>query len=368
MQNDDTPQRLVPKLKEDRVLRRIRKQIIDGDYGPGTRLPTRSELEEEHEVSRQTMQNVFDSLLNEGFVESRGRHGTFVTDHPPHLSNYGLVFTRHPSDEDGWPNFWTAMFNEAQSLHRDGRRHFHAFYGGSISDTGSGSLHDLTDMVTSGRLAGLIFPAKPVHLKGSPILEQPGMPRVMLSGAEMVPGATQLALSQYDMIIKALDHLQACGRKRLALIIANAPGSALNDFWTMFKECCEERGMTTAYELVHGVDPLRTYYARRVTALMAKLPASERPDGLVIVDDNLVGDAVYGLTRGKDAPKVGQDIDVVAHANFPWVTPSPVPITRVGFNIREVIRACIENIDLQRRGEQPPTTTYIKPQLESELE
>jgi len=368
MTMQDEPQRMIPKLKEDRVLRRIRKQIIDGRYEPGSRLPTRAELEEEHEVSRQTMQNVFDSLLNEGFVESRGRHGTFVTDHPPHLSNYGLVFTRHPADKDGWPNFWTAMFNEAQALHRDGRRHFHAFYGGGFTDHSSGSYEDLRDMVTSGRLAGLIFPARPHHLVGTPILEQPGMPRVMISGAEMSPGAMSVAIPSQHVLAKALDHLQACGRKRIAFVIGNGGGTYLNEINSQVSEMCSDRGLATSYELIQGCDPLRSGYARRTAALIAKLPRDQRPDGLVIGDDNLVGDTIAGLTRGPAGLKIGEDIDVVAHANFPWVTPAPPTVTRVGFDIREVMRTCIENIDLQRRGEQPPTTTTIPARLESELE
>lgn len=368
MKTPNEPQRMIPKLKEDRVLRRIRKQIIGGHYEPGSRLPTRAELEEEHEVSRQTMQNVFDALLNEGFVESRGRHGTFVTDHPPHLSNYGLVFTQHPTDRDGWPNFWTAMFNEAQALHRDGRRHFHAFYGGNLPDHTSGSYEDLLEMVTSGRVAGLIFPARPHHLVGTPILEQPGMPRVMISGPEMSPGSMSVSMDGQLVFSKALDHLKACGRKRIAFMVSNGGGTFLSQFNANVAELCSERDLQTSYELIQGCDPLRPGYARRVGAMMAVLPPDRRPDGLVIADDNLVGEAVAGLTRGSSGLKVGEDIDIVGHANFPWVNSASAPVTRVGFDIREVMRTCIENIDLQRRGEQPPATTTIRAKLESELE
>ncbi len=367
MDMEHTPQRLVPKLKEDRVLRMIRKQIIDGRYPPGSRLPTRAEIEEEFEVSRQTLQNVFDALLAEGFVDSRGRHGTFVTDNPPHLSDYGLVFPRHPSGEDPWPNFWTALFNEAQSLHREGKRHFHAFYGGAFDNTGSGSYDNLQDMVTSGRLAGLIFPARPFHLKGTQILEQPGMPRVMISGADMAPGSVSLSLGFDALCEKALDHLKSCGCKRIAFVVANSPGEFLKVLWPMVNEMCTQRGLTTRFDLVQGCDPLRPQWARRTAAMIAKLPADQRPDGLVIGDDNLVSDVVGGLIRGDDGLVIGRDIEVIGHANFPWVTPSPQPITRCGYDIREVMRTCIESIDRQRRGEHPPSQTFIKPMLESEL-
>ncbi len=362
--SEESPQRLIPKLKEDRVLRQIRKLIINGKYAPGSRLPTRSELEDEFEVSRQTMQNVFDSLLNEGFVEARGRHGTFVTEHPPHLSNYGLVFTQHPSEKDGWPNFWTAIFNEAQALHRDGRRHFHAFYGGSFDDSGSGSYQDLLEMVTSGRLAGLIFPARPFHLIGTPILEQPGMPRVIFSGADIAPGALQIELAFEHFYEIALDHLRKCGRSRVAFFMSNGYNATL---WPRIMELCQEREMQTRFEWFHGIDPLRPTWSSRVAALLARLPQADRPDALIIGDDNLVSQTMSGLMRGRNGMDLPQDIDVVAHANFPWVTPSPVPITRVGFDVNQIVRTCVESIDLQRRGEHPPAKTRITPILESDI-
>jgi len=362
--NEQTPQRQIPKFKEERVLRQIRKLIITGRYAPGSRLPTRSELEEQYEVSRQTMQNVFDALLNEGFVEARGRHGTFVTEHPPHLSNYGLVFTRHPSDEGGWPNFWTAFYNEAQALHRDGRRHFHAFYGGAFDATGSGSYQDLLDLVTAGRLAGLIFPARPHHLTGTPILEQPGMPRIVFTGPDIVPGALQIGLEYPRCFEKGLDNLLANGRSRIAFVVGqNSPET----LWPHLMEMCQERGLQTRFDWYLGGDPLRPAWTARAAALLARLPADQRPDGLIIGDDNFVGDVVAGLTRGKQGLEIGRDIDVVGHANFPWVTPSPVPITRVGFDISQIVRTCVESIDRQRRGEHPPARTRIDPLFEDEL-
>ena len=52
-------------------------------------------------------------------------------------------------------------------------------------------------------------------------------------------------------------------------------------------------------------------------------PAHDRPDALVITDDNLVPAATAGvLAAGRRVPA---DLEVVAHANFPHVTPSAVP-------------------------------------------
>jgi hypothetical protein len=41
----------------------------------------------------------------------------------------------------------------------------------------------------------------------------------------------------------------------------------------------------------------------------------DRPDGLIILDDNLAGPALQGLAQA--GVRLGQDLDVVTHCNFP---------------------------------------------------
>jgi hypothetical protein len=81
---------------------------------------------------------------------------------------------------------------------------------------------------------------------------------------------------------------------------------------------------------------------------------SVRPDGLIIADDNFVEAASGGLIRA--GVRVPEDVEVVAHCNFPWPTPSVLPVKRLGFSARQVLRECINSVDAQRRGEaiKPP--------------
>ena len=95
------------------LLRSMRQEIVSGTRLPGSRLPTRLQMIEELQASPGTVQRALDRLIQDGFIESRGKRGTFVTNHPPHLYQYGVAFWGHPSDGVAWSRFWDALDREA---------------------------------------------------------------------------------------------------------------------------------------------------------------------------------------------------------------------------------------------------------------
>ncbi len=99
-----------PPVRQREIEVELRKQIVDGLLAPAMRLPTRRELAEVYGASSRTVQDALDSLAADGFIESQGTRGTFVSDRPPHLSNYALVFgvpSRHN-------RFWSTLQNAFQ--------------------------------------------------------------------------------------------------------------------------------------------------------------------------------------------------------------------------------------------------------------
>ena len=81
--------------KHEVIARDLRQRIIAGAFRPGARLPTRSDIERDFQASMPTVQRAIDLLIRDGFVRSRHGTGTFVTERPPHLSHYGIVFPAH---------------------------------------------------------------------------------------------------------------------------------------------------------------------------------------------------------------------------------------------------------------------------------
>jgi DNA-binding transcriptional regulator YhcF (GntR family) len=74
----------------------IRKQILAGRLAPNSRLPATRELAQQLGVSRNTVTNVYDQLVAEGYLEARTGAWTYVASHLP----TGLT-ARRPSDNSG---------------------------------------------------------------------------------------------------------------------------------------------------------------------------------------------------------------------------------------------------------------------------
>ena len=346
-------------IKQGAILESLQDEIVSGKLKPGGRMPTRDELEKHFGVSRVTLQRAFDRLMRDGFIVSKGNRGTFVSETPPHLSSYALVFPFTP-DDPSWSRFWTALSDEAVTLARTSRIKISCYYevnGSTDCEDYQRLLHE----VRARRLAGMIFSSMSESLLNTPLMEESGTPRVAIMlprpGCQM-PAVYPDLCSFMDL---ALDSLLARGRRRVALV-----GNINNVLWTQMVEYLVEgmkaRGMEFRpywAQLVDCSSALRTVH------LLMHNEQKTRPDGLIIADDNLVEHSTAGLLAA--GVRVPEDAEVVAHCNFPWPAPSVVPVQRLGFDARQVMAACVESIDMQRRGETPPAFVSIRALFENEV-
>lgn len=339
-----------------KILRALREEVVNGVYPPGGRLPVRADLEKRFHTTPVTIQKVFDLLVGEGFVVAKGRQGTFVAEKPPHLWHYGLVFPYRNRPDRPWSNFWTALAAEAEQMSRASGYVLTFSYGNETHQDWE-AYWKLEEDVLAHRVAGLIFVSPPLYLRGSPVLETPGIPRVGVMG-EPVPPNVKAVTTGPDFLDRAIKYLFAQGRRRIAFatvsqmqsyVVASLSKYGLNvpPYWVQSASLDSPSAIGSAIHL-----------------LMVSNPA-QRPDGLIVTDDNLVPAATAGLVNA--GVRVPEDVKVVGHCNFPYPTPSAVPAMRMGYDIRAVLRACIQQLDSQRRGETSPDVISIPLVDESEL-
>jgi DNA-binding LacI/PurR family transcriptional regulator len=351
-----------PPVKQQQIAADLRQQIVQGELKPGTQLPTRVELEQQFDVSTITVQRALDQLAGDGFVVARGRQGTFVAEHPPHLSTYALIFPHRHSEGRPWPRFWTALVQETMRVQQEApQRRFAVFHDveGHSSDE---DYHTLVASIRSQRLAGLMFFFNPLSLANTPVLTEPGIPRVGLL-TRTVPGIRRVHIDSPAFARRAAEYLRQRQRRRAAILTIpgrtsdRLPGGSLLSVLTA-------AGIECPPHLQQAVDPHHPQWADNAARLL--LSGGDRPDALIITDDNLVEHASAGLVAA--GVSVPGELDVIAHCNFPWPTPSVLPVRRLGYDAREVLRACIADIDAQRRGETlPATEQMILPRFEDEL-
>ena len=337
----------------------IREGIVTGEYGPGRRLPTRVELEKKYGVSWLTVQQAVGQLEQEGFVASRGRVGTFVTDYPPHLCRYGFVYSTPQTPYTNWSLFWLALQREVRAHNGvDGRTVLEYYHDHAQPE--SGNYQRLLGNCREHLLAGLIFVTPPHGLEQSPLLTDPNIKRagIMLEPHEGIP---TLSCDFPEFYRRAFTHFAQRGKWRLAMILGEGNHDKPVMPWT---KDLKASGLTTRPEWVHHLYLGAGYTARSIVQLLMSAAPEERPDALLVSDDNLVEGVLSGLATARGG--AGQEVEVVAHWNFPNRVPRIMPVTYLGFDCGQIVRSCLECIDRQRAGEPVSPRSLIAPIFESE--
>ncbi len=341
-------------FRQNAILDSLRGEIINGTLAPGQRLPTRSELVARFDASSVTVQRALDTLIADGFVQPRGRSGTFVVEHPPHLFHYGLVIAGALDQRAGWPHFWNALVDEAKTLFGRGPRSMTVYYGIEARD--ERHYPKLLRDVQARRLAGLIFATNPYFLVNSPVLDLPGLPRVAIAN---LPGSVVPSILELDsqgIFDLAIRRFAAMGRRRVALL--TVPGIEPVHREHFLSELGRQ-GLATRPEWLQAAAIQYPYWAEHITRLLFRPGQEQMPDALLITDDNLVGPATAGLRAlGVRCP---DDVEVVAHANFPWPTASALPITRIGFDANQLLHLGVADLDRQRRAPERATRSTLAP-------
>ena len=344
------------------MLHSLRAEIVTGKYPPGSRLPTRTELERRYNVSRVTIQRVFDRLSRDGFVRPRQRHGTFVTQNPPHLTTLGLIFPWRQNDgQNPWPHFWSTLIDAAgqRPLRADAPNQVEVFTG--IREH---SDHDqyqrFQAALESHAIAGVIFANRPFYFEQFR-KQLGGVPCVAIMSRADIPGVHAVKLDNERFIERALDHLASRGRRRLAVILPPGERGPVEHRDRLYQRAAQ-RGMELEPFWVQMTPPQA---AANCAHLLFHSGQQQRPDALLITDDNLVEPATSGLMAAGVQP---HDVEIVAHANFPAPTPSRFPARRLGFDARAVLDAATTLITDRREGRDAPAVVTLEPVFEDEVD
>jgi DNA-binding LacI/PurR family transcriptional regulator len=351
-----------PKSKQQSIQQILRRRIADGTNSPGSRFPTHRDLSREFGISPVTLQKATSQLMREGFLEARGRNGTFVSHNPPHLCRYAIAF---PGREDGfqyWSDFWSILIRAAAEVARsDGRKQFVSYY----EITGHGDVEDYQRLladVRARRLAGIILLSGPHLLQNSPLLDDCPVPRVFIGGdiwPLKIPSVSPDGGSFFD---RAIGHAVALSRRRPVTI---GLGAGIENHWQQWSAACRRHGIEPARWQMMGGHLPPDMATRNLTELLMRLPSDQRPDALIVADDHLAEEVAIGLLTSH-LPEVELPT-VIAHTNFPKLPRAVVPITYLGFDSVQLIRTGVDVLEAQRVGNEPPRSTLLPAVFASEL-
>jgi DNA-binding LacI/PurR family transcriptional regulator len=327
----------VPKQVD--IAANLRRAIRSGTYKPGARLPTVRELTASTGAGLPTVHRAITTLVDQGFLTTDGRNGTHVVDYPPHRHRFGLVMPECP-DATGRYAFRLpqALADAATAVGRPDRRI--AIHYGINQHPELPEHRALIDELAAGTLAGVILldPSRISawiggHLAGVP---------VVAAGDTSLAATARFSLDQQAVVRQALDAVTAGGRRRLAFL-GDANAHTLG-YLPLLRDGCHQRGLELPPARVRAVSIACPAWAAQAVVSLWDTAGGPPPDALIVLDDNLVEDAIAGLRM------VGAtDVLLVHLANFPCPPADWRPLVRIGWDQRETLDLALGRL-VARRG------------------
>ncbi len=348
--------------KFDSALSTLRSEIVEGVYGPGGRLPSQAEVCGKYGVGVATVQRVYQTLIDEGFLRVGARRsGTFVADNPPHLCNYGIVIPIL----DEWSRCYTAVRGAEKLIESEDIHLMEYRVSGEVGSRGD--IIRLCKDVHNHRLAGLIIFATKTEmacLKGTRILDEPGVARVLLAGYPEF-NLPMVFPDGSSFLDRSVEYLLSRGRRRIAHLRVLAEGTKWQEE-NEFGEAVRQRGAEFRGYWSQGVGLGRyMQVAASSVELLMQLEGDKKPDALIIHDDNLVEASVTGLLTA--GVKVPDELEIVSHENYPYPVDSVLPMRRLGFDWQTGMKEAINLIQMQNEGRTLPKQVMLPACFDDEV-
>lgn len=340
------------------VIDDIRRQILHGRWQPRHRIPTRDALISQYNTSRATIQKAMDELLREGFICANGKGGTFVTDTPPNLTSIAVVFPASGSESGSWDALWSGFVGQKRYFEERFARTF-VFYHLELGDVECPELRRLRDDAAGGKLAGIIMPFPPPEIMLAE-LRPYQVPLAAITRERQHEGLNTVWVDYDSFFRQSLEYLQSRNCKTAALIVNDRlPLDYIDNFVRM----AAEYGILVPENLIQagGLDNFAQPWITRMTRLMMQ----NRPDGLVVANENMIDAVINGLQQ--ENLTVGRDISLAVHTNFPAQRPNGYDMQRIGFNIRSMLDACINALTVCRTGKRIMHHSLVPAELEDQV-
>lgn len=336
-QNVPPVRRKAPKTRA--VAQQLRQHIVSR-LQPGSQLPTFNEMEAMFGVSRGVLREAVARLKADGFVYALDRRGLFVSHRPPHLGRIALVFPQNPTHAE-WPRFFTALQQQAAGIHEThGNIRFASYYDVSAR-ADSSSFDELCRDIAAHRVACLMLMPGTHELGRLEPVVSAAVPTLFICGDPTAGRTPSITVDTPQMAERMAGWLRARKRKRIAAI-------GLWETSVPLLAKLREDGVVGRPHWALTVARANAADVRTLVALLMDYAARDRPDGLMVLDDNLTEHVVNGLLAS--GVRVGKDADVIAHCNWPWPIPALAPVQRIGFHARHLLEEAIRVAKQVREG------------------
>jgi len=353
--------RLGPNGKQKLISSQVRKDIHAGILVPGEKIPARIDFEARYECGPVTVQNAFNKLKEDSSIVINGNKGTFVSENPPCLSTYAIVFPFDPRQLNNEISFYGTLAQLAQEDTANNRCRF-KIYTNINGHKDEEDYMRLYNDVVSESLAGIVFATPPFVIEKTELFKEliskKYLPKViMMSKADFYPNFSIIQSPDEGFIKKVFDFFESKGVERLAVVNALTSEDIRIPYEKEIFAEANKRGIEL---LKHNFQSRSSVYASRaneIVHLMLSRGVNERPQALWITNDTLVEGATRGILDA--GLKVPDDLIVVSHCNFPENPKSSVDTSWYGLNVRTFIDTALDIMRNYSKGGNKPCVRTI---------
>lgn len=333
------------------LVRHFRASILSGELPPGSRLPSELELAERYSISRGTVRQAMNLLVNEALIHRIPGKGTFVRDSDKAAVALIGVILPHVGDA---LTMDILVGVEQTAKHRR--------YQVIFAQTEERAAQQAADIqrLRDQRVAGLIlFPLTNVaHDALVEGLRADGVPLVLVDRYFPNLPTDVVVVNNFDGGYQATCHLIKLGHERIGFVAASGlETTSIRDRFRGYRQALEENRL--AYD-----DSLLLFYpgdAPRAD-LEAYLKAPERPTAVFASNDST---AMRVMRTADDLGlRVPDNLAVVGFDNVKEAAELSVPLTTVAQSGRRVgARACELLLEQLADPHRPPKHEVLPVQL-----
>jgi len=321
----------------DLILSQIRDLICNGKLKQGAKIPTRSELAQYFSVSQSTVQKAMVNLEEDGFVESHGKKGSFISKTPPHIYRYAFAFPFSPNHLN-WGTAYETILRVLEDLKRQGSDYW--LYHGEDEKT----LSRLTDDLKHRRVAGALCLGS--HENYLNIIHSSLHSRVATLANLPVDDLhlpVQIDFRSFEK--HAINWMAEQGHRRVA-VISNRLDTDFS--FSRFQEGCLTRDMV-CLKSHHFLlsPPFDSDSIIHLIKLLAGMPKKEGPDAILLSDASLLPDESALQNCLSENPT-----SLLARGYFP-LSPKRQPsvVTHIGIDSQDLVLQIVDamrNFQLER--------------------
>jgi DNA-binding LacI/PurR family transcriptional regulator len=341
------------------ILRYLRSRKV----AVGELVPTQAELRQELNFSNDTLTRAMKWLVEDGVLERKQRAGTVVLDMSrARLDDHTVMLAMVPHttlpDEPFYGHLLRALEGYVREILGAQVRimaHVVDMPGNAVWPMHT--FPGLEEMIREGDIDAVICPIA-VDPDQTSQFTKLGVPWLHVSSWEKTDAG--VVIDQQPMMLQACEMLVQRGCKRLSVVTKDARARNHNRYWNAFVQASEMHGFESAPILEAGDISLEA--GRQLARRILKMPARQRPDGMVVINDVLAS----GLTDVLRDQKAYHP-EIAVQANVPGTLIFGLPVIRFDVDIYKLAKQVVHQLmHCWLSPDHPVTRQWLIPHMAHE--